>query len=220
MTRLRALVIEDHPSWQRRVRRVLESCGCAVDVASDYDDASRSIERYVYDIVTLDMMLGPEDKDEAVSATSGWTLLVSLLAVKYPGTAIFVISASFDGDPDHLYQLVSGYDIKGFMSKGKAFEPHKLSNWIANVRQYKEAGGRPDTTNQELIGLYGQQPNITKEELLDYCNRRLKIHQKSIAMIEEQQAYYGLDAPPIYTHRIQHHKEEIQRIEEEIAKIT
>jgi len=220
MNRLTALIVEDAPSWQRIISRVLESRGCTTDVAGNYDDAQRKIEQKPYDIVTLDMVLSPDEEGEAVSASSGWLLLVSELAVRFPGTAIFVISASFTGDPDHVAALIADYGVKGFMSKGSSFDPKKIETWVAQVQQFKAVGGRPDVSTHELIQLYSSQPGITTADLIGLCNEQLAIHRMSKMLAERQQAYYGIDAPPVLDHRIRHHEQAIQRIEDEIARLN
>jgi len=220
MSNIRALIIEDNKIWQERIRRALKDHGCDVDIASDYDEAERKLMNNTYDMVTLDMVLNPDEENESISVSSGWGLLVNQLTVNFPGTAIFVISASFGSEIERISELYEEHGIAGYMSKGKLYNPTKFKKWISKVQTFKAAGGRPDVSRQELLDIYKNQPDITSEELLDLYRQQLAIHRKNKLLAERTQARYGIDTPLHIEHSIEMSERAIKRIEAEIEKLS
>lgn len=205
MSKVRVLVVEDNKTWQKRILRWLKRYDCEVDVAGGYEEAKNNLNLYAYDMITLDMALSQEEEVESVSISSGWELLVGDLTRDFPGTAIFVISASFGDEPRRAFELNRKYGVRDFMTKGVDFDPATLQKWVEDVRKFKEIGGRPDTTPQELLDLYEQQ---------------LDIQQKKKAHAELQKAKHGLNVPFSLIHTIEECEKEIKRIQAEIVKLS
>ena len=210
MNEIKALVVEDTKIWQERIRRWLVRYHCDVDMASNYPEAQSALENAAYDLVTLDMALSTDEEEETVSASSGWELLAGQLSEAFPGTAIYVISASFGKEPEQAFELNRKYGVKGFMNKAH-FSPETLEKWVEEVRSFKEAGGRPDITAQKLTGIY--------EQRLEACKKRLATLLLSQDQLELQKAKYGLDVPLKLIHASEDQKEEIEKCQKEIELI-
>ena len=58
---LRALVVEDDPSWQQILSEILSDCGLAVDLAVSYEEAVTLIRAAPHRIAVLDLSLGGPD---------------------------------------------------------------------------------------------------------------------------------------------------------------
>ena len=58
---LRALVVEDDPSWQQILSEILSDCGLAVNLATSYADALKLIRTSNHRIAVLDLSLGGAD---------------------------------------------------------------------------------------------------------------------------------------------------------------
>ena len=219
MSEVSVLVVEDNELWQRIILDVLSNYDCRVDAASDYDTARRKLDGSAYDMVTLDMALSAKEEDLTVTASGGWRLLVYRLTRDFPGTAIFVISASFKDQLERIFDL-NEYGVKGFITKDK-FDPETLEEWVKKVRKFKEAGGRPVISRQELRDIYSSRPDVTTQELLDLYKQQLVVVKRNKADAELQKAKYGpIDAPPRFNNIIKECDEEIERIEAEIAKLS
>ena len=210
MNEVKALIVEDTKIWQGRIRRWLERYHCDVDIASDYQEAQSALEDKAYDLVTLDMALSTDEEKETVSASSGWELLVGQLAEAFPGTAIYVISASFGKEPEQAFELNRKYGVKGFMNKGH-FSPEILQKWVDEVRSFKETGGRPDITPQKLTDIY--------EQRLEVCKKRLATQLLSQDQLELQKAKHGIDMPIALMHTIEECNKEIVKCEKEIGLV-
>ena len=210
MNDVKALVVEDTKIWQERIRRWLERYHCDVDMASNYQEAQSALKDAVYDLVTLDMALSTDEEQETVSASGGWELLVGQLSEACPGTAIYVISASFGKEPEQAFELNQKYRVRGFMNKAH-FSPETLQKWVDEVRDFKEAGGRPDITPQKLTDIHKQR--------LEVCKKRLATLLLSQDQLELQKAKYGLDVPLKLIHTFEDQKKEIEKCQKEIESI-
>lgn len=58
---LRALVIEDDPSWRQILSEILSDCGFEVDVAGSLSEASISIKAQSHRVAVVDLSLSPND---------------------------------------------------------------------------------------------------------------------------------------------------------------
>ncbi len=219
MSEVSVLVVEDNPTWQGIISGTLLDIGCRVDTASDSETARRKLDSNAYDMVTLDMALSSEEENFAVTVSSGWRLLAYRLAQDFPGTYIFVISASFRDRLEQVFDL-NAYGVKGFIAK-ENLASQTLEKWVSDVRKFKEAGGRPVISRQELCDIYSSRPDITTQSLLDIYKQQLAIVKRNKADAELQRAKYGpIDAPPRFNTIIIECEEEIKRIEAEIAKLS
>ena len=61
MTTMRALVVEDDPSWQQILTEILIDCGMAVDLAVSYEEAQKLVRPVPHRIAVLDLSLGGPD---------------------------------------------------------------------------------------------------------------------------------------------------------------
>ena len=104
---IRALIVEDDAAL-RDITEITLSKNMQVESASNGDDAYKMIEKNVYDLVVLDVMLPGISGDE----------LFSHLRAKSPDTAVVVITA-FDTDERELqftFGGAAGYIQKPFVS--------------------------------------------------------------------------------------------------------
>lgn len=245
MLKVRALIVEDNDNWQFIIREGLISCECDVDAASTYSEATRRLQSTTYDMVTLDMALSEtEDSSGRVNTSHGWLFLVSQIRKLFPGPAVFVISGSFQNQPQRVFDMHKKYQVQGFMDKNE-FDPLSLEKWVEQVRSFKEAGGRPDLIPRSLLDtidnnqsgemvhklqdLFERQATMTQkraertrwqQELLATYEEILARLRKNKADTELQKATHGAFAPPYLTININDYEHEIRRIEEEIAKLT
>lgn len=144
MEKVTVLVIEDNPTWQNRLRRWFERYECQVDVAGSYLEAESRLTQRTYDMVTLDMALSPDEEQSGVAGSSGWELLVNRLATDSPHTNVYVLSASFEGEPQRAFELNQRYGVKDFMPKGRGFDPTHLQAWVTEIREApKPPAGTP-----------------------------------------------------------------------------
>jgi RNA polymerase sigma factor (sigma-70 family) len=58
---LRALVVEDDPSWQQIIAEILSDCGLAVEVASNLDQAAVALKSQPHRVAVIDLSLAPND---------------------------------------------------------------------------------------------------------------------------------------------------------------
>lgn len=220
MSRVRVLIVEDDKIWQGTIQRSLQRANCVVDTAANYTEAQHRLCDNAYDMVTLDMALSDEEELATVAASSGWAVLVDLLTQDYPGTAIYVISASFGNEPERAFELIGRYGVRDFMNKGK-FDPDRLHQWVLKVRKFKGAGGRPNVTPQELLDISSTQPDIDNQELLSIYQQVLKIYRRNKARAERQMASHGgqSNVPDKIANQIDECDREIGRITALIAEL-
>ena len=58
---VRALVVEDDPSWQQILSEILSDCGLEVDVAANLDQATLSLKSQPHRLAVVDLSLSPND---------------------------------------------------------------------------------------------------------------------------------------------------------------
>jgi DNA-binding NarL/FixJ family response regulator len=58
---VRALIVEDDPSWQQILNEILADCGLIVDLAANLDEAVRSLRENPHRLAVLDLSLGGRD---------------------------------------------------------------------------------------------------------------------------------------------------------------
>src|SRR5262249_8295878 len=97
MPKVRVLIIEDDDNLRKQLRLLLDRWHCHVDEAANLQAAEQLWSANHYDIVTLDMRLGPEEEQFEAGAATGWSLLDEWRRSPQPGTAIYVISGSIEG---------------------------------------------------------------------------------------------------------------------------
>ena len=57
---IKILYAEDEPPWQKKIRRILETAGYIVEVASDYAVAHDKFTAESFDLIVIDLRLGPD----------------------------------------------------------------------------------------------------------------------------------------------------------------
>ncbi len=80
------LIVEDNDQWQEVLREPLEDEGYDVTIVADYRDSRRILEKHVFDLVILDLLL-----DEASPLLDGERLLAHISRC-YPNTACIVVT--------------------------------------------------------------------------------------------------------------------------------
>lgn len=58
------LFIEDNPSWQKSLRRILETAGHTLDSANDFQTAIKRIQEVDFDVIVFDLFLGGDQDSE------------------------------------------------------------------------------------------------------------------------------------------------------------
>ncbi|HEU0291760.1 MAG TPA: response regulator [Anaerolineales bacterium] len=58
---LRAVVVEDDHSWQQIISEILTDCGLEVDIATNLDEAGRSLKAQPHRVAVVDLSLSPND---------------------------------------------------------------------------------------------------------------------------------------------------------------
>ena len=119
--RKRVLLLDDDPSMQRLVARILGSSGFRVDVFLTGSQAIAALKREKYDVLLLDLMMPHE---------GGMTVIRHLRANDAP---MLKRSILLTASPDSLIESLSG-EVKTVVQK--PFEPQQL---IDAVRRMSES---------------------------------------------------------------------------------
>jgi two-component system OmpR family response regulator len=119
--RKRVLLLDDDPSMQRLVARILGSNGFRVDVFLTGSQAIAAIQRETYDVLLLDLMMPHE---------GGMTVIRHLRVNDAP---MLKRSILLTASPDSLIESLSG-EVKTVVQK--PFEPQQL---IDAVRRMSES---------------------------------------------------------------------------------
>jgi CheY-like chemotaxis protein len=109
--RKRVLLLDDDPSMQRLVVRILGNEGFRVDVFPTGSQAIAALERETYDVLLLDLMMPVE----------GGMTVIRHLRTKNP--AMLKRSILFTASPDSLIDALSG-EVSTVVQK--PFEPKQL----------------------------------------------------------------------------------------------
>ncbi len=101
--RLRVLVVEDNPVNQRVAKKMLETLGCAVDVALDGANAVVATRDVHYDVVLMDVQMPVMDGYDATRAirareAEGWrrTYIIAMTANAMEGDRELCLTAGMD----------------------------------------------------------------------------------------------------------------------------
>jgi CheY-like chemotaxis protein len=115
--RKRVMLLDDDPSMQRLVARVLESEGFKVDVFLTGREALQAVETTEYDVLLLDLMMPHE----------GGMTVIRHLRKQRP--AMLKRAVLFTGSPDSLVEAISG-EVEAVVQK-----PFKVQDLIDVVRR-------------------------------------------------------------------------------------
>lgn len=58
---MRALIVEDDPSWQQIIGEILRECGLEVDLAANLEDATLALKANAHRVAVIDLSLSPND---------------------------------------------------------------------------------------------------------------------------------------------------------------
>ncbi len=118
--RKRVLLLDDDPSMQRLVARILGSSGFRVDVFLTGSQAIAAIKREKYDVLLLDLMMPHE---------GGMTVIRHLRVNDAP---MLKRSILLTASPDSLIESLSG-DVKTVVQK--PFEPQQLVDAVRRMSE-------------------------------------------------------------------------------------
>lgn len=184
------LVVEDDPEWRKILKGFLEEEGFEVRDVSDYEGAKEALRQHPFQLATIDINLR-----ESPKLREGKRLLW-YIRESYGDMPCIVITGS-DLTPEDAAGLAIDYGIIGYIEK-RSFDYEKLGQMVRKAFGYAGDQESPDVQN---------------------LRRQLDIHRKNLSNLEEQAALYGkLDVPLKLVNQIELEKEEIRRLEAELAE--
>jgi CheY-like chemotaxis protein len=121
-----ALVIEDMQAMQEVLRDILSGQGLEVHTASTLNEASVLIRKHRYELITLDMMLGPDDQK---TGQDGMYLLDLLQRYQTNVPMVIITSLKWDGRRTREMLVLKG--VKDILEK-----PIQTEELIRVVQRY------------------------------------------------------------------------------------
>jgi len=185
------LVVEDDPEWRKILRDFLKEEGFKVRDVSDYEGARETLRQNPFQLATIDINLR-----ESPRLGEGKRLLRHIKE-SYGDVMPCIVITGSDLTPEDAASLAIEYGIIGYIEK-ENFDYDRLGQMVRKAFGYTE-----------------------DQESLDVQNlrRQIDIHRKNLSNLEEQAALYGkLDVPIKLVNQIELEKEEIKRLETELAK--
>ncbi len=116
------LIVDDEPSWQKRLKRTLKDLNCIVVTASNYDEAEEALANPHIDLVTVDLNL-----DSFTEYADGLDLVHQIrdtFGFHFP-----IIIVTGKGNLDRQRRAFVKYNVIDFIEKGK-FEPDEFKNIV------------------------------------------------------------------------------------------
>jgi DNA-binding NtrC family response regulator len=185
------LVVEDDPEWRKILRDFLKEEGFKVRDVSDYEGARETLRHNPFQLATIDINLR-----ESPRLGEGKRLLRHIKE-SYGDVMPCIVITGSDLTPEDAASLAIEYGIIGYIEK-ENFDYDRLGQMVRKAFGYTE-----------------------DQESLDVQNlrRQIDIHRKNLSNLEERAALYGkLDVPIKLVNQIELEKEEIRRLETELAK--
>lgn len=108
----RVLAVDDEPSWQKRLSRILREINCNVVIANSYDDAVNALRETSFDLITIDLNL-----DKSTSYADGLELMPRIRELL--GTQLPVIVITGTGGLDEQRRAFKEYNVFDFIQKAK-----------------------------------------------------------------------------------------------------
>lgn len=108
----RVMVVDDEPSWQRRLKRILKEVSCSVIGASDYEQAEELLEQSQFDLITIDLNL-----DKSTQYADGLELV--LRARELYGANLPIIIVTGTGNLEEQRRAFKDYGVFDFIQKAK-----------------------------------------------------------------------------------------------------
>lgn len=186
------LVVEDNTEWRKILRDFLDEEGFKVRDVSDYEGAREALRQHPFQLATIDINLR-----ESPKLREGERLLRHIRESYRDMPCIVITGADLTtGDAARLilnYKMI----IVDYIEK-RDFDYDRLGQAVREALRY--------TGSQES-------PYVQK------LRNQIDIHRKNLSTFEEQAALYGkLDVPIKLVNQIEFEKEEIRRLETELAK--
>jgi CheY-like chemotaxis protein len=108
----RILVVDDEPTWQRRLSRILRELDCAVVTAGSYEQAEDMLVEFDFDLVTIDLNL-----DKATQYADGLELVLRLRETFGQRMPIIIITGT--GNLEEQRRAFKDYGVIDFIQKAK-----------------------------------------------------------------------------------------------------
>ena len=185
------LVVEDDPEWRKILRDFLKEEGFKVRDVSDYEGARETLRQNPFQLATIDINLR-----ESPRLGEGKRLLRHIKE-SYGDVMPCIVITGADLTREDAANLAIEYGIIGYIEK-ENFDYDRLGQMVRKAFGYTE-----------------------DQESLDVQNlrRQIDIHRKNLSNLEERAALYGkLDVPIKLVNQIELEKEEIRRLEAELAE--
>lgn len=108
----RILIVEDEPSWQKRLIRILQEINCAVVTAANYEEVKGMLTNFNFDLVSIDLNL-----DKSTRYADGRELALRIRE-KF-GDDIPIIIVTGTGDLEEQRRAFKEYNVFDFIEKAK-----------------------------------------------------------------------------------------------------
>ena len=185
------LVVEDDPEWRKILRDFLKEEGFKVRDVSDYEGARETLRHNPFRLATIDINLR-----ESPSLGEGKRLLRHIKE-SYGDVMPCIVITGSDLTPEDAASLAIEYGIIGYIEK-ENFDYDRLGQMV-----------------RKAFGCTEEQESLDVQNL----RRQIDIHRKNLSNLGERAALYGkLDVPIKLVNQIELEKEEIRRLETELAK--
>ena len=185
------LVVEDDPEWRKILRDFLKEEGFKVRDVSDYEGARETLRQNPFQLATIDINLR-----ESPRLGEGKRLLRHIKE-SYGDVKPCIVITGSDLTPEDAASLAIEYGIIGYIEK-ENFDYDRLGQMVRKAFGYTE--------DQESLDVQS-------------LRRQIDIHRKNLSNLEERAALHGkLDVPIKLVNQIELEKEEIRRLETELAK--
>jgi CheY-like chemotaxis protein len=106
----RVLVVEDEPSWQKRLSRILAEINCQVVTISDYEEVETLFDQFDFDLVTVDLNL-----DKSTQYADGLEL-AQRIRERF-GQRIPIIIITGTGNLEEQRRAFKEYNVFDFIQK-------------------------------------------------------------------------------------------------------
>jgi CheY-like chemotaxis protein len=108
----RILVVDDEPSWQNRLSRILREIDCTVVTADNYEQAESLLPKFDFDLVTIDLNL-----DKSTRYADGLELALRIRERYGPRIPIIIITGT--GSLEEQRRAFKDYNVFDFIQKAK-----------------------------------------------------------------------------------------------------